>query len=167
MRKVVPDIITTARFIAAVFLLHADATANAITPFWGQYAFCGLTDIADGYVARWLKAETKAGALLDSLADIFFVVCAAYKLYPVLMLPSWMWIWAAVIAGIKVINLVSALAVYGKPAFPHTLANKITGMMLFLCIPLCVCFGWHFTLIIVAAFATLAAMHEGHYIRTR
>lgn len=167
MRKIVPNIITTARIIGALSLLLAVVSRQIFVPFWELYVFCGLTDIADGAVARWLKVETKTGALLDSIADMFFVVCATYKLYPTLMLSLWMWVWTAIIIGIKVINLISALVVYGKPVFLHTLANKITGLMLFLCIPLWVCFEWNYPLTIVAAFATFAAIQEGHFIRTR
>lgn len=43
----------------------------------------------------------------------------------------------------------------------------ITGLMLFLCIPLWICFEWNYSLTIVAAFATFAAIQEGHFIRTR
>ena len=43
--------------------------------FWIIYALCGLSDIADGWLARKLKYVTKTGALLDSVADICFVAC--------------------------------------------------------------------------------------------
>ena len=46
------------------------------------YGFCGISDIADGWLARKLKCVTKTGALLDSLADICFVACCAWKLLP-------------------------------------------------------------------------------------
>lgn len=167
MRKVIPNLITIARIVGAIILLRADATTQVLAPFWGLYAFCGLTDIFDGVVARWLKVETKTGALLDSVADIIFVVCAGYKLCPILMFTSWMWIWTAIIICVKVFNQISALVVYGKPVFPHTLANKITGLILFLSLPLYICFGWDFPLIMVSAIATFAAVQEGHYIRTK
>lgn len=167
MKKEIPNIITTARIVGSIVLLQVNVSTQVLVPFWGIYAFCGLTDIADGVVARRLKVETKTGALFDSIADIIFVVCAAYKLFPNLMFSLWMWIWIAIIIGIKVINIISALLVYGKPLFLHTLANKITGFMLFLCIPLWVCFDWYYSLTIVAALATFAAIQEGHFIRTR
>ena len=37
----------------------------------------------DGYLARKLHAESKTGAVLDSVADICFVVCCAIQLIPV------------------------------------------------------------------------------------
>ena len=39
----------------------------------GSLGLCGISDIADGWLARRLKCVTKKGALLDSLADICFV----------------------------------------------------------------------------------------------
>ena len=50
--------------------------------FWLIYGFCGISDIADGWLARKLKCVTKTGALLDSVADICFVACCAWKLLP-------------------------------------------------------------------------------------
>lgn len=167
MKQDIPNLITTARIIGAVCLMFFQASTQWLSCFWLLYAFCGITDIVDGYVARRFNAETKIGALLDSIADIIFVACIAYKLFPLLKLSSWMWIWVIVIVGIKTANQISALAVYGKPMFPHNLANKLTGLMLFICIPLFVCFGWDCPIIIAAVFATFAAVQEGHNIRTR
>ena len=50
--------------------------------FWLIYGFCGISDIADGWLARKLNCVTKTGALLDSVADICFVACCAWKLLP-------------------------------------------------------------------------------------
>ena len=43
-------------------------------PFWTLYALCGISDMVDGWLARRLHAETKAGAILDSVADLSFVL---------------------------------------------------------------------------------------------
>ena len=119
----------------------------------------------DGYLARKLHAESKAGAVLDSVADICFVVCCAIKLVPVLPIPTWLWIWAGVIVLIKLVNQVSALAVHKRFCFPHTLANKLTGLLLFLSVPMTF---WSINPIaFVAVVATFAAIQEGHLIRTR
>ena len=48
--------------------------------------------MVDGYLARRLHAESKTGAVLDSVADIGFVVCCAIRLLPVLQIPTWLWI---------------------------------------------------------------------------
>ncbi len=132
--------------------------------FWIIYGLCGISDIVDGWLARKLKCVTKKGALMDSLADICFVACCAWKLLPILELPQWLWLWAGVIVMIKVVNQLSALVMDGCCCFPHTNANKITGFLLFIAVPMTLCTVIPIT--IVASIATFAAIHEGHYIRT-
>ena len=134
-------------------------------PFWTLYALCGISDMIDGWLARKLHAETKAGAVIDSVADIVFVACCAIRLLPVLEIPTWLWVWAGVIVFIKIVNQVSALVVYKRFCFPHTLANKLTGLLLFLVVP--VVFWSVIPIAIVAAIATFAAVQEGHFIRTK
>jgi len=121
--------------------------------------------MVDGWLARKLDAETKAGVVLDSVADIVFVACCAIRLLPVVEIPTWLWIWAGVIVIIKIINQISSLVINKRFCFPHTLANKLTGFLLFLSVP-----AIFWTLIpvsIVAAIAMFAAVQEGQYIRTK
>ena len=157
-----PNIITLLRIAGSLGLLLSDVT-NVL--FWLVYAFCGISDIADGWLARKLKCATKTGALLDSLADICFVACCVWKLLPILDLPQWLWLWAGVIVVIKVMNQISALVMYGRCCFPHITTNKATGFLLFIAVPTII---WSIIPItIVAAIATFAAVQEGHFIRTR
>ncbi len=119
--------------VGAVALLLSNVASN---PFWVLYTICGISDIADGRLARPLKCVTRTRALLDSLAAFCFVVCCAWKLLPILDLPPWLWLWAGVIVAIKVVNQLSAFAMYGRCCFPHTLANKWAGFLLFIAVPL-------------------------------
>lgn len=117
----------------------------------------------DGFLARRLNAESKTGALLDSVADLGFVVCAAIQLLPVLQIPTWLGIWAGVIVIIKIVNQISALVVHKRLCFPHTTANKLTGLLLFITVPMVY---WSIVPIaLVAGVATFAAIQEGHFIR--
>ena len=134
-------------------------------PFWVLYAFCGISDMVDGWLARKLEAVTTAGAVLDSVADIIFVACCAFRLLPVLEIPGWLWIWAGVIVVIKIINQVSSLVVNKRFCFPHSAANTLTGFLLFLAVP--TIFRPLIPISIVTAVATFAAIQEGHYLRTR
>ena len=109
--------------------------------------------------------ETEAGAIWDSVADIVFVACCATRLLPVLEIPVWLCIWAGVIVFIKIVNQISALAVFKRSCFPHTWANKLTGFLLFLTVP--TMFWSMIPISIVAAISTFAAVQEGHYIRTK
>ena len=118
----------------------------------------------DGYLARKLHAESKTGAVLDTVADICFVACCAIRLIPVVQIPTWLWIWAGGIVAIKSVNQVSALIVCKRFCFPHTTANKVTGFLLFLAVPML--FWAIVPIAIVAGAATFAAVQEGHFIRT-
>ena len=157
-----PNVISILRIAGSVSLLFCDGTG---WPFWVLYALCGISDMVDGWLARKLHAETKAGAILDSVSDIIFVACCAIRLAPVLVIPTWLWIWVGVIVIIKIVNQISALVVYKRFCFPHTLANKLTGFLLFLTVP--TVFWSVIPISIVAALATFAALQEGHFLRTK
>ncbi len=167
MKKHLPNIITLARIIGAMSLLFTDVSTDMMSPFWIIYLFCGITDMIDGFLARKLHAESKQGAMFDSVADLCFVGMCAWKLFPNLNLEKWMWIWIAIIALIKIINLISALVVHGKFVFPHTIANKYTGLLLFISIPIYVCLAFDILINVTVIIATFAAIQEGHYIRTK
>ena len=154
-----PNIITLLRIAGSLSLLLCDVMGVA---YWIIYGLCGISDIADGWLARKLKCVTRTGALLDSVADICFVACCAWKLLPILELPQWLWLWAGIIVAIKVVNQLSALVMYGRCCFPHTLANKWAGFLLFITVPMT--FWSIIPITIVASVATYAAIHEGHYI---
>ncbi|MBO4571410.1 MAG: CDP-alcohol phosphatidyltransferase family protein [Bacteroidales bacterium] len=113
--KHIPNIITVLRFLGAACLLICNPSGAV---FWAIYGLCGISDMLDGYLARRLHAESKTGAVLDSVADICFVACCAIRLLPVLQIPTWLWIWAGLIVIIKIVNQISALVVHRRPCFP-------------------------------------------------
>ncbi len=160
--KRLPNVISVLRIAGSISLLFCDVKG---WPFWSLYVLCGLSDILDGWLARRLHAESKTGAILDSVSDILFVACCAVRLLPVLEIPIWLWFWTGIIVTIKIINQISALVVCKRFCFPHTLANRLTGLLLFLAVP--AMFRSMIPISIVAALATFAAMQEGHYIRTK
>jgi len=160
--KHLPNVISILRIAGSISLLFCDVKG---WPFWVLYALCGISDMVDGWMARKLHAESKAGAVLDSVADICFVACCAIRLIPVVQIPTWLWIWAASIVTVKFINQVSALIVYRHLIFPHTMANKLTGLLLFLTVP--TVFWSIVPVAIVAGVATFASVQEGHFIKTR
>lgn len=156
-----PNLITALRFLGAVCLLFFRVNSVA---FWVIYSVCGISDMLDGYLARKLRCESKTGALLDSMADLVFVACCCYKLLPALEFPKWLWIWGGAIVAIKVINQICALVMCKKCVFPHTIANKVTGVLLFVGVPLTLFLESIVPLIVIAAVATFAAVQEGHFI---
>ena len=157
----IPNLISALRIIGAALLLSFYPESVA---FWVIYGLCGISDMLDGYLARKLHAESTTGAVLDSVADICLVTCCAIRLIPVVQIPTWLWIWAGVIVAIKIVNQVSALIVCKRFCFPHTEANKLTGLLLFLSVP--TAFWSIVPIAFVAGAATFAAVQEGHFIRT-
>ena len=160
--KRLPNDISAFRIAGSIGLLFCNVSG---WPFWTLYVLCGFSDMADGWLARKLHAETEAGAIWDSVADIVFVACCATRLLPVLEIPAWLWIWAGAIVIIKMVNQISALFVCKRFCFLHTVANKLTGLLLFLTAP--AMFWSMIPVFIVAAVASFAAVQEGHFIRTK
>ena len=160
--KHLPNIITALRIAGSIGLLFCNTNGWM---FWTLYVFCGISDMIDGWLARKLQAESKTGSVLDSIADFSFVACCAIQLLPILSIPSWLWIWAGIIVIIKIVNQISSLIIIKKFCFPHTIANKLTGFLLFLTVPT---ISWCIIPIAIAAIiATFAALQEWHSIRNK
>ena len=133
--------------------------------FYGCYLAAGCTDMIDGTIARKLGTESKFGSKLDTIADIVFVVAAAYKMFPVMEIPKGIWIWIGVIALIKIINIISGFVVEKQFVSVHTVANKVTGLLVFL-LPLTMAVvELRYSALVVCMVATFAAIQEGHIIR--
>ena len=161
MKKQIANIITFCRIFGSIGLLFCPLFSDS---FYGLYIFCGLTDMVDGTIARKTGATSSFGARLDTVADFLFVIASFVKLVPVIQIPVWIWVWAAVIAVVKLVNLV--WGILGRKQMPsqHTIANKVTGLCLFL-LPLTMSFvDLRYTAPVVCVIATIAAIQEGHYI---
>ena len=119
----------------------------------------------DGTIARKLGTESKFGSKLDTIADIVFIAAAAYKILPVMEIPKSIWIWTGMIALIKIINIISGFVVEKQFVSVHTVANKITGLLVFL-LPLTMSVvELRYSALVVCMVATFAAIQEGHIIR--
>ena len=135
--------------------------------FWTLYLLCGLSDVLDGAVARSTGTVSRLGEKLDTIADIIFVAVWMLLFIPAIDVGRWLWIWTGVIALIKVVNVISGLAMKKGFVAKHTPANKATGILLFL-LPIVVL--WKDIkvpyIVLVCLMATFAAVQEGHLIRT-
>ena len=160
MKKQIANIITSCRILGSIGLLFCPVFSDS---FYVLYLFCGLTDMVDGTIARKTGATSSFGARLDTVADFLFVIASFVKLVPVIQIPVWIWVWAAVIAVVKLVNLV--WGILGRKQMPslHTIANKVTGLCLFL-LPLTMSLvDLRYTAPVVCVIATIAAIQEGHY----
>ena len=114
----------------------------------------------DGTVARKTKSASEFGARLDTVSDFVFMIVALIKFVPHLHIPVWLWIWIGVIAMMKLGNVAWGSVRTKNLISPHTVLNKVTGLLLFL-LPVTISFiELTYTLPFVCAVATVAAIHE-------
>ena len=162
MKKQVANIITLFRIVCSIGLLLLPVFSIR---FYVVYLFCGFTDMIDGTVARSTHSVTEFGSKLDSVADLIFLLVAFVKLLPVISFPNWLWGWIAIIALIKVGNIVFGWITENKLAIEHTLMNKITGFVLFL-LPLTMSFvELKYSGVVACVVATFAAIQEGMILK--
>ena len=163
MKKQIANIITFCRILGSVGFVFCPVFSAC---FYGLYLFCGLTDMVDGTIARKTGAASSFGAKLDTSADFLFVIASFVKLVPVIRISVWIWVWAAVIAMGKLVNLVWGFTQMKQMPSLHTIANKATGLCLFL-LPLTMSFvDLRYTAPVVCVLATIAAIQEGYHIAT-
>ena len=159
MKKHLANIITGLRIIGSIALLFFDAPS---LPFYITYLLCGFSDMIDGAIARKTNAVSSFGSKLDTVADIVFMVVCAVKLLPMIYLPIWVWMWIAVIALIKVANIVWGFVRKKQLVDYHAVLNKITGSLLFL-LPFTLQFiEPMYSFSVVCMIATIAAIKEGY-----
>ena len=157
------NIITGFRVLISIALLFCPVFSPV---FYMLYLIAGLSDMIDGTVARRTNTVSEFGARFDTAADFVFVVVCLIKLLPMISMPIWLCVWIVMIALIKIVNSVSGYIVRMKLAAVHSVMNRVTGILLFILpltfpiVPL------KYLAIPVCAVATIAAVQEGHYIRT-
>ena len=160
MKKHLANIITGLRIIGSIVLLFLDAPSF---PLYTVYLICGFSDMIDGTIARKTNAVSSFGSKLDTASDAVFMAVCAMKLLPVINLTVWLYIWIAVIAVIKINNIVWGFIRRKKLMDLHTVLNKATGLLLFL-LPLTLRFiEPTYSSAIVCFIATISAIQEGYY----
>ena len=164
MKKHIANIITGSRIVCSLPLLLIPLTSAW---FYALYLFCGLSDMIDGTVARKTNSASDFGARLDTVSDFVFMTVALIKFVPHFHTPVWLWIWIGIIAMIKLGNAAWGFVRTKKLVSPHTVLNKVTGLLLFL-LPVTISFVYLiYTLPIVCAVATVAAIHEWYYMEKK
>ena len=160
----IANIITGFRIPVSIALLFCPVFSPA---FYILYIAAGLSDMIDGTIARRTNTASEFGARLDTLADTVFVVVCLLKLFPVINMPVWLYVWIVIIALIKIINIISGYIAQKKLVAVHSVMNKVTGLLLFI-IPLTFStVPLKYSAIPVCALATIAAVQEGHFIRLK
>ena len=160
MVKYFANIITGLRIIGSIVLFFFDVPSF---PFYITYLLCGFSDMIDGAIARKTNAVSSFGSKLDTVADIVFMVVCAVKLLPMIYLPIWVWMWIAVIALIKVTNIVWGFVRKKQLVDYHAVLNKITGFTLFLLPFTLLLIEPTYSFAVMCTVATIAAIQEGYY----
>ena len=156
------NIITGIRIVLSVTLLFCPALSPM---FYVLYIAAGFSDMIDGAVARKTGTVSKFGSRLDTIADIVFVAVCLIKLLPVLPVPIWLYIWIAIIAFIKVMNIAAGYIRQKGFLSVHSMINKLTGGLLFI-FPLTLAFiDLIYSAIAVCVVATAAAIQEGYLVK--
>ena len=157
--KHLANIITVCRILLSGLLLFT-------TPFTGAfyliYTICGVSDMADGVIARKTGTQSHLGAALDSLADLIFLVAALVKLTPVMLhqLPGWVWYLIALIAAVRLLAYVVGWVKYRRYTALHTIGNKVAGVALFCSPYFMLMLGVNGTSLALSALAGLSAVEE-------
>ena len=162
MKEKIADVLTSIRILVSGVLLFFPVFSSA---FYVLYLVGGLSDMSDGIIARKTNTVSEFGSKFDSAADFVFVTVCLIKILPAMDIPTWLYIWTAVITLIKFINIISGYVVQKKFVTAHTAMNKVTGAVLFM-LPLTLTIvPLKYTGILICIIATFAAVQEGHFMR--
>lgn len=95
----------------------------------------GLTDIADGYIARKYKMVTSFGVMMDPLADKLMMLSVIASFF----LTGRISLWATLFFFARDVAMIATGAIYhfrGKKTVPANAFGKLTTVMLYLVTPL-------------------------------
>ena len=163
MKRQVANIVTVCRILCSIFMLFCPVFS---TLFYTMYLSAGFTDMIDGTIARKTNTASEFGAKLDTAADVIFAAVSFLKILPGLHLQEWLWTWIVLIAAIKIGNMILGVIRRKTIISMHTIANKITGLLLFL-LPLTLpVIDLRHSAPAVCTIATVSAIQESYYIGT-
>ncbi len=110
MFKHVPNILTIIRFLLIPFIVYFIFTEQFILAFV-FFTISGITDVADGFIARKFNLVSNFGKLMDPLADKLTQICTLGSLALVNIIPLWILI---IVLVKEFIMIVGASFLYGK-----------------------------------------------------
>lgn len=152
-----PNILSVSRIITSVLLLFFFYNLKVFIPL---YLFAGISDILDGFLARRFKVESSLGARLDSVGDTFFFIILLAYLYITqqdIMLAYIIPI--IIVVAIKLSSILTGLIKFRKLTMLHTIANKVTGLLMYL-IPIFLWLGVRQFVTFTVIIALMAAVEE-------
>lgn len=156
--KKVPNYLTILRIILTLglpFLIYQKWI------FIVLFLLCGITDVLDGYIARKFDCKTTFGAKLDSAADtvLFITLTGCIFLMMGDKLRHYL-IWILAIIAVRVANVLIAFVKDKCFLMIHTLANKGTGMCIYIVVLFYQIYPMDAIVYIALVFALLSALEE-------
>lgn len=154
------DWFTSFRIIGALSLIFFKPFS---TVFYIVICLCGISDVADGLIARATKTTSTFGARLDSIADLLFYTITLVKILPTLIerMPTEIWYCVAAVIIIRVSSYIVAAVRFKAFASLHTYLNKLTGLMIFF-VPYIIKCSWSviycWTLCVVSGISSLTEL---------
>lgn len=130
LKKNAANIITATRILGTLVMIIMPVFSKG---FYIAYTYAGLSDVADGFVARKFNLTSKFGARLDSFADLFFYISMMIKILPalILYLPAAVMYAIYSIFAFRMLLYVYVWATRHRFLSNHTYLNKATGFTLF------------------------------------
>ena len=110
MFKHIPNILTITRFLLIPFIVFFIFTNQFILAFV-FFTISGITDVADGFIARKFNLITNFGKLMDPLADKLTQIATLASLAIASIIPLWILI---IVLVKEFIMIVGASFLYGK-----------------------------------------------------
>lgn len=155
--KAIPNFISLSRIVLSLILIFVKPLGAA---FYVIYIISGISDMADGFIARKTGTTSSFGEKLDSIADFIIIFVLLFIIYPIVKPTAGIIIWIVSIAIVKLASTFIAMIRYKTFAMLHTYGNKITGMVLFL-FPIMISFTHTKILMyIICAIASISAFEE-------
>ncbi|NCB42634.1 MAG: CDP-alcohol phosphatidyltransferase family protein [Clostridia bacterium] len=159
MARHVPNMLSVLRIFLSFLLI-------ALTPvsagFVVVYITIGITDVLDGFIARKFGFESDLGARLDSVADLVFYLILVFlflKVFSPILQATHKTALIAIIS-IRFLNMLLTKLKYKRIVFLHTIANKLSGFLIFL-IPIVLLFEQSGIVVwIILSIVFIAAIEE-------
>ena len=127
-----PNLITLARLILVPVIIWLLLVGHTHTAFLA-FVVAGISDAADGFIAKRFNMETELGAYLDPIADKMLIVCIFVTLGLQGHLPVWLVI-AVVSRDVLIVMAVMLSSLVGHPVKIKPLviskANTVAQIML-------------------------------------
>lgn len=132
--KNLPNILSISRIIVSCLLFFIGEYPILFSVL---YLYCGISDVADGYIARRWKVESAIGAKLDSFGDFIFyvLITVTFVIHTELTKETWI-LWLIVFIFIFKILSVGIIKIrFHLWGMMHTIANKIAGLCVYFLLP--------------------------------